>query len=94
MGEKVNLGFVTDEGATITGDSHRKEEEKPGEGSDIGLQRNLGLFSGVSLIVGTVVEVSLKMINKSCDPQYDIYVCRNHSGVRDLGDSWVHHALL
>ena len=49
MGEQINLGFVNDSGDTNTVESPRTE---------VGLQRKLGLFSGVSLIVGNIFECS------------------------------------
>ena len=45
MGDKLNLGFVNDEGEVAVVTEKAVCEE-------VGLKRNLGLFSGVSLIVG------------------------------------------
>ena len=55
MGEQMNLGFVPDCGDKSGQDGTNKGEAKLAKETEVGLQRNLGLFSGVSLIVGNIV---------------------------------------
>ena len=58
MGEQMNLGFVPDCGDKSGQDGTKKGETKLAEETEVGLQRNLGLFSGVSLIVGNIVSAT------------------------------------
>ena len=87
MGEEINPGFVNDCGAIH--DVTNKGEERRGDEAEVRLQRNLGLFSGVSLIVGNISKK-----NRSISIFLKLYLCRYYSRVWDLGDSWLHPLLL
>ena len=52
--EQYNLGYIHDTNLNPVNDVKKKSDDNDGEGG-VQLQRNLGLGSGISIIVGTII---------------------------------------
>ena len=76
-GGEINLGYLP----------HHKEESQETQRDaekNVQLQRNLGLFSGISIIIGLSADLS-----EEC--QCNVLLTRDHHRVRYLGDPGFHH---